>query len=96
MRNRAPTTLQEVLQQMRHHSPHKHKLTEGALACAWKATMPEAVQKKTERTFYKEGKFFIQVSSAPLRQELRLNQDKVLALLREHALEDSLEEVVFL
>jgi Dna[CI] antecedent, DciA len=96
MKHTGLTTLQEALQQMRQCSPHKHKLEEATLACAWKAAMPEVVRKRTERTFYKQGKLFVQLSSAPLRQELRLNKNKVIDLVRAHAQECTLIDVVFL
>ncbi len=81
---------------MRQQGPHQHKLTEAALVCAWKEAMPQAVQKRTIRTFYKQGKFFVQLNSAALRQELQLNKAKVLALLQTHAPGNNLLEVVFL
>ena len=58
--------------------------------------MPEAVCKRTTRTFYKQGKLFVQLNSAPLRQELQLNKNKVLALLKAHAQDCDLLDVVFL
>lgn len=58
--------------------------------------MPKAVQKRTTRTFYKQGKFFVQLNSAPLRQQLQLNKSRVLARLQAHAQEEDLLEVVFL
>ena len=96
MKHPGLTTLQEVLQQMKQSSPHKHKFEEAMLVCAWKAVMPKVVCKRTERIFCKQGKLFVQLSSAPLRQELRLNKSKVLALLRAHVQECSLLDVVFL
>ena len=90
------TTLREALQQMKLRSPYKHKLEEAALVCAWKAVMPKAVCKRTEHMFYKQKKFFVQLSSAPLRQELEINKDKVIALLQEHAQGYDLLEIVFL
>ncbi|MCU0318298.1 MAG: DUF721 domain-containing protein [Amoebophilaceae bacterium] len=95
-RRAEPTTLQEVMQQMREQSPHKRKWEEAMLVCAWKVAMPEVVRSRTERMFYKQGKFFVQLSSAPLRQELGLNKIKVLELLRGHAQGCNLTDVVFL
>ncbi len=89
-------TIQEVIHRMRQQSPHKHKLTEAAMACSWKAVMPQAVCKRTIRTFYKQGKFFIQLNSAPLRQELQLNKHKVHKLLQDHTQESEFCELVFL
>ena len=96
MKHVGPTTLQEALQQLKQSSPYKHKLEEATLVCAWKSAMPAVVRKRTEHTFYKQGKLYVQLSSAPLRQELRLNKNKVLALLRGHAQECVLKDVIFL
>ena len=89
-------SVQAVIERMRQQGPHQHKLTEATLAFAWKEAMPQAVQKRTMRTFYKQGKFFVQLSSAALRQELQLNKAKVLSLLQAHAPGSDLLEVVFL
>ncbi len=96
MKHTGLTTLREALQQMRQRSPHKHKLEEATLVCAWKVAMPEVVRKRTERMFFKQGKLFVQLSSAPLRQELQLNKNKVLELLRAHTQGCALVDVVFL
>ena len=96
MRGADGILLQQVIQQMRRTSPHRHKLEEAMLACAWKAVMPLSVFQRTESTFLKQGKLFVKLSSAPLRQEFQLNKDKVIALLRNHAQGCELEDVVFL
>ena len=96
MKYTGSTTLKEALQQMKQSSPHKHKLEEATLVCAWKEAMPVAVLKRVERMFYKQGKLFVQVSSAPLRQELQLNKGKVLELLRAHAQGCALTDIIFL
>ena len=87
--------LKEVMQQMRHSSPHKHKLEEAAWACAWKAVMPVSVTKRTEATFHKQRRLFIRLNSAPLRHEFQLNKDKVIALLQNYVQSYSLADVVF-
>jgi Dna[CI] antecedent, DciA len=96
MKHTGLTTLQEALQQMRQLSPHRYKLEEATLICAWKVAMPEVVRKRTERMFYKQGKLFVQLSSAPLRQELQINKNKLIELLRAHVRECTLVDVVFL
>ncbi|XWN35521.1 MAG: DUF721 domain-containing protein [Roseivirga sp.] len=96
MRSADGIPLQEAIQQMKRSSPYKHKLEEATLACAWKTVMPPSVSQRTERTFLKQGKLFVRLSSAPLRQEFQLNKDKVLALLQSHAQGCGLTEVVFL
>ncbi|MHA7877387.1 MAG: DciA family protein [Bacteroidota bacterium] len=96
MKHTGLTTLREALQQMKQRSPHKHKLEAATVAYAWKAAMPKVVRKRTECTFYKHGKLFVRLSSAPLKQELQLNKGKVLALLQVHVQECNLVDIVFL
>ncbi|MEM9416929.1 MAG: DciA family protein [Bacteroidota bacterium] len=88
-------SLQELIQQMQQQSPYKHKLTAAALAGAWQAIMPAAVQQRTLRTFYKADKFFVQLSSAPLRQSLQLQKSQVSARLQAHLQASEPIEVVF-
>mmetsp|Transcript_2778 Transcript_2778/g.6194 ORF Transcript_2778/g.6194 Transcript_2778/m.6194 type:complete len:109 (-) Transcript_2778:1119-1445(-) len=96
MRQRECVTIQEALKQMRQASPYRHKIEEAMLVCAWKAIMPRIVCTRVERIFFKQEKLFVQVGSAPLRQELRLNKDRVLTLLQAHAQECTLTDIVFL
>lgn len=84
------------MRRMMVQSPHKHKLQAALLSQAWKQIMPAAVCRKTTRSFLKQNKFFVQLSSAALRHELQLNKDKVLQRLREHAPDCTVEEIVFL
>lgn len=96
MRHAQLVTIQEVLQQIRQRSPHKYRLEAAMWVCAWKETMPKVVHQKTQRVFYKQGKLFVQLSSAVLRQELRLHKGKVLTMLQKYAQACTLQDVVFL
>jgi len=89
-------SIRELIQQFKARSPYKHKLEEASLSHAWKTAMPQAVQKRTAHTFFKQGKWYVRLHSAPLRQELQLNKEKVLALLKQHAPECALEDIVLL
>ena len=95
MRNADFATLEEVVQKILARSPHKPQLTAAAVRCAWKAIMPDAVHKRTESIFVKQGKLFVKLNSAALSQELRLNNAQVLIRLKEHIKDSTLEEVIF-
>lgn len=58
--------------------------------------MPAVVQQRTTRTFYQAGKFFVQLSSAPLRQSLQLNKSQVVADLQAHLNTNEPIAIVFL
>ena len=96
MRSADFVTPKDLMRKMIRESPHKHKIQGAMLAQAWKQVMPAAVQRKTTRSFLKEGKFFVQLDSSSLRQELQLNKGKVLQRLREQAPDCTVTEVVFL
>ena len=96
MQNSDFATLQGVIQQMIAQSPHKAQLDAAAARCAWKAIMPNAVHKRTESIFFKQGKLFVKLNSSTLRQELRLKKEQVLTRLREHTKNKAIEEIVFI
>lgn len=96
MESDAFVTPKDLMRQMIAQSPHKHKLQAALLSQAWKKVMPAAVCRKTTRTFLKQGKYFVQLSSNALKHELHLNKAKVLERLREFAQGCVVDEVVFL
>ncbi len=96
MKNEGFATIGEVIRQMFAQSPHKHKLAETALICAWKEIMPLAVRNRTERIFTKEGKLFVQLSSAPLKHSLQMNKDKILQRLAAQGPDCKIKDLIFL
>ena len=91
-----PITIGKALQLLHQHSPHKRPRTAATVVCAWKTHMPPPVCQRTVRAFFKKNTLFVQLSSAPLRHTLQLQQQQVLALLQEAAPACGLEKVVFL
>lgn len=96
MNNTEIATVSQVLKQLIASSPHKHKLEEATILCAWKQVMPLVVLKRTEQAFVKQDKLFIKISSAPLRQELQNTKDQVLQLIRKAAPDCTITDIVLL
>ena len=88
--------IHEIIHQLQQQSPHQHQLTGAALARAWKTAMPQVIQQRTLRTFYKDGKFFVQLSSAPLRQSLHANRAQVIARLQSNLSTKEPLELIFI
>jgi hypothetical protein len=86
----------QVFKQLIDQSPHKHKLVEAALICAWKQVMPPFITQRTEQIIVKHSKLFLKINSAPLRQEIQNTKGRVLALLKEVAPECELTDIVWL
>jgi hypothetical protein len=91
-----PIKISQALKQLIDQSPHKHKLVEAALICAWKQVMPPVVTQRTEQIGVQQNKLFLKINSAALRQEIQNSKDRVLALLKEAAPECELTDIIWL
>jgi len=63
---------------------------------SWEEIMGTPIAKRTTKLFVKDKKLFIEVSSAPLKNELILSKSKVLARIQEFPGGKSIEEVVII
>ena len=96
MHSTTPITIGKALQLLHQHTPHQPARTAATVVCAWKAHMPPPVRQRTVRAFFKKNTLFVQLSSAPLRHTLQLQQQQILTLLQAATPARSLEKVIFL
>ena len=89
-------TIREVIQEIIVNSPHRHKFLEASIICAWKKIMPTSILKRTCQLFVKNDKLFMKLDSAPLKQELRVNKDKIIQLLKEENKDCAVEDIIIL
>ena len=61
------------------------KFKEKKIIHSWNEIMGEPIARRTSKVWIKDGVLFVQLSSAPLRQELTMAREKVL-----HHLEDKI------
>ncbi|MEL6152729.1 MAG: DUF721 domain-containing protein [Bacteroidota bacterium] len=90
------TPIQDVIRKMLAQSPHQRQLTAAALSNAWKAIMPAAVCRRTERIFVRDGQLFIQLNSSSLKHTLQLRKDQVLQRLAAEHPHFTIKDLVFL
>lgn len=78
MHHKEPAPLQHLIQKIIQLSPHQDKIKQATIINAWNTTMPEMVKRETKYIDIKNNKICIEVTSAPLRQELQNNKKKIL------------------
>ncbi|MGY6520291.1 MAG: DUF721 domain-containing protein [Mongoliitalea sp.] len=74
----------------------KDRFDERALIQAWPEIMGKTVASRTTSVFIKDKKLFATISSGPVKQELRMNQSKLIQLIQERFGKELIEEVVIL
>ncbi|UJP66272.1 DUF721 domain-containing protein [Mongoliitalea daihaiensis] len=74
----------------------KDRYDEKALIQAWPEIMGKTVASRTTSVFIKEKKLFASISSGPVKQELRMNQSKLVQLIHERFGKELIDEVVIL
>lgn len=70
------------------------KLSEHKLVAAWEKVMGKIIAKHTREIRIYKKKLYLQIDSAPLKQELFYSRDKLLKRLNEEAGTEVIEEIV--
>lgn len=63
---------------------------------SWDKVMGETVAKRTTRIFLKKKELFVQISSAPLRQELKVIRSQIIQRINEEVGREAISEIKFL
>ena len=71
------------------------KYAEAMVIGAWPEIMGLAVANRTTELRFSEGKLFVTINSASLRQELFIAKEKIIQLLNEAAGSAAVKEIVF-
>ncbi|MFD2513961.1 DUF721 domain-containing protein [Pontibacter locisalis] len=72
------------------------KLGEVQLVQNWEKIMGKPIAMKTQQLYFKDGKLFVRLTSAPLKHELNMSKSKVIELLNIEAGSDVVKDVIFL
>lgn len=72
------------------------KLSEVQLVQNWEKIMGKPIALKTQELYFKEGKLFVRLNSAPLKHELNMSKRKVIDILNTEAGREVVQDVVFL
>ena len=71
------------------------KLAEQKVIDGWEKLMGKMIAKHTRHISISSKRLYLQLDSAPLRQELFYSREKLIKMLNEEAGENVIEEIVF-
>lgn len=71
------------------------KLAEQKIIDGWEKIMGKMIARHTKQISISNKKLFLQLDSAPLKQELFYSREKIIKMLNEEAGENIIEEVIF-
>ena len=95
-RKAEPTALKEAIDQMYETYHLKRKVDEGTVIALWPKLMGKPIANRTTKLFFKDKKLIVELSSAPLKQELILSKKKILELFSIEIGPGIVEDVAFL
>jgi len=81
MRNTKEQSLKDVIDQLIDSYKIRGKMNEVKVKNIWEQLMGPAIAKRTDSISIKETTLHIKVSSAPLREELMFQREKIKALM---------------
>ena len=94
-RNQEAIKLDDALEQMFETFNLKNKADQTSIINMWEELMGKTIASRTGKIFFKENVLYVQLTSAPLKQELVLSKDKIIKLLREQVGEKAIRDIVF-
>ena len=70
------------------------KFLETKIPTIWKEVVGNYINERTTKLFAKENTLFVYLSSAPLKQEMMHNRDKIISLLNERLGSEVVTEII--
>ena len=94
-KNFEPKKLEGVLQNFIDQKPLKEGITQVRLVLAWKEVMGNNVQAYTDQINLVGKRLYVQLRSAPLKNELHFSQKTIVEKLNEHIGETVISQLIF-
>jgi hypothetical protein len=88
--------LKEAIEDMLELYKLRSKFNETYIVAYWEQIMGLPISSRTTELYIKERKLFVQLDSAPLRNELLLAKTKIITLLNKQVGEDIIDDVIFI
>ncbi|MGK7395864.1 MAG: DUF721 domain-containing protein [Candidatus Cyclobacteriaceae bacterium M3_2C_046] len=63
---------------------------------SWEKVMGKTIAKRTTKIFFKDRVMFLELNSAPLKQELSLKKSKLIKLLQDEFGQELVEDVIIM
>ncbi len=90
------TPLKDAIDQMLDKYRLRNRFDQSYVVAHWDKIMGEAIATRTKKVFIKDRTLFLQIESAPLRNELVRAKFKIIELINREMKSDLVDEVVFI
>ena len=94
-RNQEAIKLGDALDQMFDTFNLKSKADQTSIITMWEELMGKTIASRTSKIFFKGNTLYVELTSAPLKQELILAKEKIIKTLREQVGEKAIQDIVF-
>ncbi len=91
-----PVSLDKAIESMMKAFNLEKKYHEKMVAAYWYEMMGENVAKRTKEVYVFEGKLFVRITSAPLRQEISIMKSKILSAILTKFGEPIVKDIILL
>ena len=95
-RKKDTTTAGDAIRELLDTYKIKGKFDQTEVKSQWNTIMGKTIASRTTKLFFKKSVLFVEINSAPLRQELNMNKSKVLHLLQSKFGKMVVEQIVFI
>jgi predicted nucleic acid-binding Zn ribbon protein len=95
IRNKEATKLDSAIEQMFDAYKIKSKTDQTSIITMWEELMGKTIASRTTKMFFKGKILYVELSSAPLKQELTLAKEKILTKIAEKISRKVIEDIVF-
>jgi hypothetical protein len=95
-RNNKALPLKQAIEDMLDMYKLRSKFNETYIVAYWEQIMGLPISSRTTEIYIKQKKLFVQLDSAPLRNELLLAKSKIVSLINKEVGEDIIDDVVFI
>ena len=90
------TPLKDAIDQMLEKYRLRNRFDQSYVVAHWDTIMGSAIGSRTQKVFIKDRTLFLQIESAPLRNELVRAKSKIIELINREMKSDLVDEVVFI
>lgn len=90
------TTIKEAIDELLNAYHLRSKFNETYLVTFWEKLMGRGIASRTNKLYVSDKKLYIQIQSAPLKNELRMAKSKLIELINREMGEEVVNEVIFI
>lgn len=95
IRNEEAKKLDSVIDQMFDAYKIKGKTDQTTIITMWEELMGKTIASRTTKLFFKGKVLYVELSSAPLKQELTLAKEKIMEKITSKIDKSAIEDIVF-